>query len=122
MFGVLFRLGRFMSAAREPLSWKVECDALTWNDWLCLAEVIGPRLHFGQVEGVPRGGCPLARALEMYATPGGPLLIVDDVLTTGSSMERHRAGRDAIGVVLFARSDCPEWITPVWQLGRAWQR
>ena len=48
----------------------------------------------------------------------GDMLIVDDVLTTGASMEHERArcsGR-TIGVVLFARGPCPEWIHPVFRM------
>lgn len=42
-----------------------------------------------------------------------PVLIVDDVLTTGASMEEARAGRPARGMVLFSRmSPWPAWITP----------
>jgi len=40
----------------------------------------------------------------------GRLLIVDDVCTTGASMEAHRRGRDALGAVLFARGPVPSWV------------
>ena len=72
---------------------------------------------FGCVEGVPRGGVRLATALERYITVGDDLLIVDDVLTTGLSMERHRDGREAFGIVVFARGLCPNWISSIWNLG-----
>ena len=98
-------------------SWKIECDALTPHDWYTLAliacELLPP---FGAVEGVPRGGIAFAEALRRHVT-AGPLLICDDVLTTGASMERLRAGRDAIGVVAFARGPCPDWVMLIWRLG-----
>lgn len=54
------------------------------------------------------------------------LLLVDDVLTTGGSLEALRASylvqpkpgyaRDQIqGAVMFARGECPTWIKPVFQ-------
>jgi adenine/guanine phosphoribosyltransferase-like PRPP-binding protein len=50
------------------------------------------------------------------------LLIVDDVWTTGGSMEEHRAGRDAIGAVLFARGPVADWVTPLFTLNElAWK-
>lgn len=113
----LFEYGEFMSAAGLCLPWKINCDALTNEDWQCIASMIGNTRKFGCVEGVPTGGLQLAKALERYITVGNELLIVDDVLTTGSSMERHRAGREAFGVVLFARNLCPNWISSIWNLG-----
>ncbi|KKL20362.1 hypothetical protein LCGC14_2456230, partial [marine sediment metagenome] len=45
------------------------------------------------------------------------LLIVDDVLTTGASMEKQRAGRtNTIGAVIFARGDCPAWVKPLFAM------
>lgn len=116
MFKPLFKLETFISHSKEILRWKIECDALTTDDWKCLAWVTRARIgSFGSVEGVPAGGCYLANWLEPYITRG-PLLIVDDVLTTGQSMEEHRAQRAAIGAVIFARGPCPKWITPIFQL------
>jgi len=99
-------------------TWKVECDALDEGDWQTLACMISERIiSFGSVEGVPRGGLPLAHHLRHYITPGGPLLIVDDVLTTGSSLEEHRAGRlHTIGFVIFARGPRPSWVRALWTL------
>ncbi len=112
----LFEPGEFTSAAGLHLPWKVNCNALTDEDWRGLATMIGSVRNFGSVEGVPTGGDKFAKAMEPYITVGGELLIVDDVLTTGHSMEKHRAGREASGVVLFARGPCPNWVFPIWSL------
>ena len=45
-----------------------------------------------------------------------PLLIVDDVFTTGGSMERVRDGRVAQGAVVFARNQTTSWITTLFQM------
>jgi hypothetical protein len=87
---------------------------------------------FGEVLGVPRGGLPFAEALASHSRACScsyihpphdwclgsplPLLIAEDVVTTGGSMERFRAGRDAIGVCVFARGKVPAWVTPLFVL------
>ena len=43
------------------------------------------------------------------------MLIVDDVFTTGASMEALHTPGD-IGAVVFARGLCPSWITPLFQM------
>jgi orotate phosphoribosyltransferase len=46
-------------------------------------------------------------------------LIVDDVLTTGKSMEEMRKKHSnvlTIGVVLFARGKCPKWVEPIFNM------
>ncbi len=116
----LFQTGSFKSNSGVVLPWKIECDVLWPDDWECLAlmltEMIGP---FGTVEGVPKGGISFADALLPYCTPGHPLLIVDDVLTTGRTMESFRAGRRSVGAVVFSRSPVvPSWVTPIF---RMWQ-
>ncbi len=116
----LFQAGSFRSHSGEVLPWKIECDVLRPADWDCLAlmltEMIGP---FGQVEGVPKGGIAFANALLPHCTPGYPLLIVDDVLTTGMSMETFRAGRRSFGAVVFSRGPIvPGWITPIFRTWR----
>jgi hypothetical protein len=116
----LFRIAGFAGHSGDALTWKVECDALTDEDWNCLAMLASRILPpFGPVEGVPRGGLRFAAALMHFSgTKGGSdqLLIADDVCTTGRSLESVRAGRDAIGVVAFARSlDYPRWVVPIWR-------
>ena len=108
----LFQWGRFKSAAGLDLNWKIECDALHSHDWACIAHAsakfIGP---FGRAIGVPRGGLQLADAFGPLCDPASHrLLIVDDVWTTGASMN---AFADSIGAegwtgfVAFARGELP---------------
>lgn len=119
----MFQKLTFRASSGLILAWKIECNSLTEDDWACIAATIARQRWFGVVEGVPTGGLPLARALRPYLTTDiqGPLLIVDDVLTTGNSMEMQRAGRRAKGVVLFARGPCPDWVEPIWRLS-SWLR
>src|SRR5690349_2104713 len=123
----LFNLGDFTLHSGVATKWKIDCDALSDDDISALAimifDMVGP---FMSVEGIPTGGLRLAKALEPLAGRRSGLsrnihLIVDDVLTTGGSMERAKkrhsgqgpAGRPGIqGVVIFARGKCPDWITP----------
>lgn len=136
----MFETGLFTLASGKTSTFKIECDDLTVADWETVAALVGPRYKFGAVEGVPTGGLPFADALKTYITPGAPLtLIVDDVFTTGGSMEKQRGERpraservgrhihgtmpgDVHGVVLFARDFTPDWIDAVftmalWNIG-----
>lgn len=109
----LFQTGNFTFHSGLKNSFKIECDALTYDDWQSLAQIAAKILPpFGSVEGVPEGGLNLAKMLEEYVSQG-PLLIVDDVLTTGGSMEVQRNNRKAIGLVVFARTTPPDWIIPM---------
>jgi len=112
----LFSLGWFRSSSGQVLPWKIDCDALTSKDWHCIATIIAHSIQFSEVEGVPKGGLALADALMEYRSEGAGLLIVDDVLTTGKSMEELRGDRDATGIVLFARGSCPDWVKPLFTL------
>lgn len=122
----LFESGEFRLASGATSDFKIQCHMLTMADWQTIARLMKNRLpSFGSVEGVPTGGWILAEAMRQYANPDGdgPLLIVDDVCSTGGSMERFRAGRDAIGAVLFARGEVPGWVMPLysqdaWKLRR----
>lgn len=117
----LFQLGNFTLASGASSRWKLECDALTDDDIATLAEMIrqmvGP---FSSVFGVPRGGLRLAKALERYQELNGPLLIVDDVLTTGGSIRKYYddlgSKESFVGAVIFARGQCPAWVKPLFQL------
>lgn len=120
----LFQLGNFTLNSGAVSAWKLECDALTDDDWQALArmvqQMVGP---FSSVEGVPRGGLKLAECLKPLCSLAGPHLIVDDVLTTGGSMERmrqdamdNRSIRIVTGAVVFARGQCPLWVKPLFQM------
>ena len=113
----LFRLGDFTLHAGAASRWKIDCEALTPGDWEALAAIAAEILPpFGAVEGVPRGGLPFADALRAHAAADGWLLIAEDVVTSGASMERVRAGREALGVCAFARGPCPDWVLPLFAL------
>lgn len=117
----LFQAGMFDSHSGVKLSWKIECDALTDDDLATLACVAAKQLEpFCLVIGIKRGGARLACALDRYVRRDATkVLIVDDVLTTGSSMEKAREeiGDDrSIGLVIFARGVCPDWIKPIFQV------
>lgn len=124
----LFQLGDFplSSGGRSP--WKIECDALTTDDWAALAlmaaDLVPP---FRSVVGVPRGGVPFANALRKYQTPSplGCVLVAEDVVTTGRGMEEVLAELKEYdndptvtycGVCVFARGRCPEWVRPLFQM------
>jgi orotate phosphoribosyltransferase len=116
----LFRLGDRILHSGTPSPFFIDCDALSDSDIEApAARLRGFLPEYGPVEGVPRGGLRLAAALARDGIPGGPLLIVDDVLTTGGSMEEHRAGREAIGAVIFARGICPQWVVPLFTMAPA---
>ena len=114
----LFIREDFISHAGLPLTWKVECDALTDNDYEALAKIVSEKLTFRDVKGIPRGGIPFEKALKPYRTndDNDPLLIADDVYTTGTSM-REVYEEGAIGIVVFARNEITDdWIKAIWQL------
>ena len=64
------------------------------------------------------GGIPFEKALKKYCTynESDPLLICDDVYTTGTSM-REVYEEGAIGIVVFARNEInDDWIKAIWQM------
>ena len=112
----LFENGEFKSHSGLTLSFKINCDALSDKDIEILADIIRKKFKFSKVFGVPRGGVRLANALKKYLSEEGPVLVVDDVLTTGKSMEEAKTKfprEDVLGVVIFARSLCPVWVRPM---------
>ncbi len=118
---MLFLDEPFVSAAGLQLPWKIECDALTYSDWETLAKIVAKSFRFKSVEGVPDGGLLFADALDRYVKHTAlARLIVDDVLTTGKSMNELKlkySNDIVIGVVVFARTkDVLTWVTPIWNL------
>jgi len=127
----MFKNGEFTSHAGKKLSWKIECDSLDRNDITTICELIASKFAFKEAY------CPvtnshfvndMTRFLNHYhATKNcSQILIVDDVLTTGKSMEERRQNliRQNVlyshikGVVLFSRGECPRWITPIFTLNK----
>lgn len=113
------------------MPFKIDCDALTDTDLetlaLHFAAAIKPAGQvYGEIVGVPRGGVRFADALQRHVRTSGNQwqthLIVDDVLTTGNSMEAYWRERypnrfsGVRGLVIFARGPCPEWITPIFKM------
>lgn len=114
----LFQLGIFTLHSGEKASFKIDCDALTESDMECIAWMLNLKLPpFGTVEGIPRGGMRLAVAMEKYITPSSKrILLVDDVYTTGMSMEVARGLRHVTGAVIFARNKPSYWIVPLFSM------
>ncbi len=119
----LINCEKFKSHSGLELDFKIDCDYLTDSDIECIAKIIAKRTTFGHVYGIPRGGARLAEALKQYHDDNvSTVLVVDDVLTTGQSMEEVRVffeerGFDVIGWVIFARKTPPEWVNAVFILG-----
>ncbi len=114
----LFQLGNFQLSSGLQSNFKIECDALTDQDWECIGTLLANRVgRYKSVEGVPTGGLKLAKVMERFTSNSGRVLIVDDVLTTGDSMETLRNGRDCIGAVAFARGFLPIWVDALWVHG-----
>jgi orotate phosphoribosyltransferase len=115
----LFQIGDFTLHSGNTSKFKIECDALVDADWDAIAMWIRTRYRFSEVYGVPTGGTKLADRLKDYTTPNSCFLIVDDVFSTGVSMQaaRDKFGRlDTLGVVVFSRGQCPQWIQPIFQM------
>lgn len=109
----LFQLGQFRLSSGRESWWKFEADELGSGDWETLAHmalrVVGGGVS--RITGVPRGGLPFAEALrEVYGwrLGNGEPLVVDDVLTTGASIQRMMREQDARrGLVVLARGPLP---------------
>lgn len=112
----LFKIGEFTLHSGKKSNFKIDCDALTDDDLETFATLISNNLDWNIVIGVPTGGEALANKLVQYNNPESTnVLIVDDVLSTGDSMEQYHF-EQSIGVVIFARGPCPDWITPIFQM------
>lgn len=126
----LFQTGSFTLHSGEDSFFKIDCDALLDAEVTSVAEMIVRTMDypFTHLYSVPTGGDRLTRALSVYVTKRHlwdrkHYLIVDDVYTTGASMDvAHEsvqllAPRAVIrGVVMFARAPTPEWIWPLFSM------
>jgi len=114
----LFRSGEFKLHSGASSNWKIDCDALTDDDWMTIAKLVGSRFFYSKAIGVPRGGERFAEALNSvpheYSTC---MLVCDDVLTSGGSiLSKMREFPGSIGIVLFARGKCPPGVCVIFQL------
>ena len=115
----------FTGHSGGDLHWKIEMDALDPEEWKCIATMI-MEYQFGKpfraAIGIPRGGIKLGQYLNEYSTQNSdhPYLLVDDVLTTGGSMEEYKKKnfeeKDVIGWVVFARTHPAKWIRTLFQM------
>ena len=121
----LFQSVDFISHSGLELKWKIECDALSDPEWFTISQMIMEiSVPFKEAIGIPRGGTKLGNLLNQYGTGKreDPVLLVDDVLTTGESMKQFKTKRswrypsDYIGWVVFARNKCPDWVTALFQM------
>ena len=120
----LFVEETFVGHSGGTLHWKIEMDTLTDVEWKCIAKMIMEyeTRPFQAAIGIPRGGLTLSMYLNDYSTqnPKDPYLIVDDVLTTGGSMEEfkkeHFINRRTIGWVVFSRTKPAGWIRSLFQM------
>ena len=126
----LFQKVDFKSHSGLNLSWKIECDEISKKEWKCLAEMIMDyeKRQFQAALGIPRGGIILGTYLNEYSTQNieDPYLIVDDVLTTGGSMDdfvnsyfRNRKP-NYFGWVVFARNKPQHWVKALFQMPKVW--
>jgi len=119
----LFQNGDFILSSKTKSTWKIDCDALSEDDWLTLSimahNIIG---NFSLAIGVPVGGCHFAKKLNNFCTHEGSILICEDVLTTGESMERIKyqlcksvPESKVKGITVFARGTPPLWVKTIFQ-------
>ena len=121
----IFNVGEFKLANISLHPFKIDCDALTDEDWQSIAYIVSRNYVFDDVFSIETGGNKLAQALQKYRHPS-PVhatraLIVDDVLTTGGSMEslkqKLQQEYDNIqGFVLFSRTTPPDWVRSLFHL------
>jgi orotate phosphoribosyltransferase len=111
----LFTYGRFHLHSGDTSSFLIDCDELSRLDLVGLAAIAAKKLlpAFGSVCAIPEGGLKFGEHLLGYCT-SGPVLIVDDVCTTGTSLEERREAlglneKEALGIVIFNRGNLPVW-------------
>ena len=137
----LFQKEKSTSHAGLELNWKIECDAISDAEWDCLATMIMEiqTRPFSKVIGIPRGGKKLEEALQPYCNLGSynnhvgnvvnhPILIVDDVWTTGASFREFTEiqviktdieKNGWFGWCIFARTQPTNRVTALFQMPKA---
>ena len=110
----LFQQGNFRLHSGQVSNFKIDCDFLTDDDLDTLARIATSMLpNYSKVLGIPTGGERFARALEAHCSLVGPVLIADDVYTTGTSLESFRGALEAshetswkscLGITIFSRN------------------
>lgn len=118
----LFNIGEFHLHSGFTSPFKIDCNTLSDEELTVLAEITARKHHFSRVIGIPSGGLRFAQALREYES-SGPVLIVDDILTTGKSMEMERnnlykQGYATVGVVIFSRGPTPQWVTALFTMDK----
>jgi len=107
----LFQEVDIIGHAGGRLTWKIECDAISDAEWEVLAKQIlhYERRPFRVAIGIPSGATKLGDILNRYASgqPQHPVLVVDDVYTTGTSFkefkQKHYQDEHIMQWVIFAR-------------------
>lgn len=119
----LFQLGDFTLHSGGKSNFKIDCDCLSDTEIEVVASLLAERLPpFRSVTGIPQGGLRLATAMQKHCYPSDWFvdLLVDDVWTTGGSMEKARLDMGGLhpvrGAVIFARRPVAAWVTPLFQM------
>ena len=121
----LFQSIDFKSHSGLDLTWKIEMDAISDAEWQTIAKMILELTPpFKEAIGIPRGGVKLGKLLNLHGTGKreDPICIVDDVLTTGESMDEFKTKRqwrnpsNYIGWVVFARNKPPKLVKALFQM------
>jgi orotate phosphoribosyltransferase len=122
----LFQLGEFVLHSGQKSIFKIECDNLTDEDIETFAKMAS-HISFKSVEGIPRGGVRFAEALKKYTDPDSDLhLVVDDVFTTGASMQeaiaaaRWRGEEVVRGLAIFSRGTPDDGTEIIFSLNAFW--
>ena len=128
----LFVKERFIMHAGGISDFKIECDALTKEDYKTLAFLVSRKIDYKKVYGIPRGGIPFEQELKKYENKNSNvILIADDVLTTGTSMIDFKKDllakedikeEDIKGIVIFNRGNTLSWVETIFSLNEQfWQ-
>lgn len=124
----IFQWGNFTLHSGDNSWWRIDCDDFTDSEIAIFAKMISEKAGVFQVAicppSHPGSAAPrLVKAINQYANlTSAEAIIVDDVLTTGNSMAKLRMEKlqdtryKVKGFVIFARGECPDWVTPIFQL------